>query len=87
VTVSGPRGKPLAGLTWTFSMAPVEARHLFFVIWAATQTYADFDCQVAAVLGRDRLREADYQSATALITKLVLDGCGVARPPRQKAAQ
>jgi TetR/AcrR family transcriptional regulator len=68
------------------AMAPVEARHLFFVIWAATQTYADFDCQVAAVLGRDRLRDGDYQSAAALITKLVLDGCGVAQP-RQKAAE
>ena len=29
-------------------MAPVDATHLFFTIWAATQTYADFEAQVAA---------------------------------------
>ncbi|MBV5332627.1 TetR family transcriptional regulator C-terminal domain-containing protein, partial [bacterium] len=33
-------------------MAPVDAVHLFFTIWAATQTYADFDVQVCAVLNR-----------------------------------
>ena len=80
------KSRVIDGWVTAGAMAPVEARHLFFVIWAATQTYADFDCQVAAVLGRDRLRDGDFQSATALITRLVLDGCGVARPPRQKAA-
>ena len=38
-------------------MQPVEPRHLFFVIWAATQTYADFETQIRAVLGRDRIRQ------------------------------
>ena len=58
-------------------MAPIETRHLFFVIWAMTQTYADFDVQVAAVLGRRRLAPGDYQAATALITRLVLGGAGL----------
>jgi AcrR family transcriptional regulator len=39
-------------------MAPVDATHLFFTIWAATQTYADFEAQVCAVLGRDQLTAA-----------------------------
>ena len=60
-------------------MAPIETRHLFFVIWAMTQTYADFDVQVAAVLGRRRLAPRDYQAATALITQLVLRGAGLQR--------
>lgn len=34
-------------------IAPVDARHLIFAIWAATQHYADFDVQVRAVLGGD----------------------------------
>ena len=59
-------------------MAPIEPAHLFFVIWAATQTYADFDVQVMAVLGRDRLGNADYRNATCLITRLVLAACGLA---------
>jgi TetR/AcrR family transcriptional regulator len=58
-------------------LAPIRARHLFFVLWAMTQTYADFDVQVAAVLGRPRIAPQDYQDATALITRLVLRGCGL----------
>jgi len=60
-------------------MAPIDTRHLFFVIWAMTQTYADFDVQVAAVLGRKRLAPRDYQAATTLITRLVLRGAGLKR--------
>jgi TetR/AcrR family transcriptional regulator len=32
-------------------LAPVDARHTLFSIWALTQHYADFDVQVRAVLG------------------------------------
>jgi TetR/AcrR family transcriptional regulator len=59
-------------------MQPVEPRHLFFVIWAATQTYADFETQIRAVLGRDRIRPADYENAARLITRMVLGACGIA---------
>lgn len=35
-------------------LAPVDARHLIFSIWATTQHYADFDAQVQALMaGRD----------------------------------
>jgi YcdC-like protein len=34
-------------------IAAVDPYHLIFSIWAATQTYADFDVQVRAVLGSD----------------------------------
>jgi len=58
-------------------MAPVDAVHLFFTIWAATQTYADFDVQVRAVLGRKRLTRQDHQRAAAHVVSLVLRGCGL----------
>ena len=58
-------------------MAPIDTRHLFFAIWAMTQTYADFEVQVASVLGRARMSPRDYQAATALITKLVLRGAAL----------
>lgn len=61
-------------------MAPVDATHLFFTIWAATQTYADFEAQVCAVLGRTRLGPADHDRATAHVVRLVLRGCGLATP-------
>lgn len=58
-------------------MAPVDAVHLFFTIWAATQTYADFDVQVRAVLGRKRLTRGDHARAAAHVVSLILRGCGL----------
>jgi TetR/AcrR family transcriptional regulator len=58
-------------------MAPVDAVHLFFTIWAATQTYADFDVQVCAVLGRTELSAQDHARATEHVVSLLLRGCGL----------
>lgn len=58
-------------------MAPVDSTHLFFSIWASTQTYADFDLQVSAVLSKSELREADYERATTHVVNLILRGCGL----------
>ena len=58
-------------------MAPVDPVHLFFTIWAATQTYADFGVQVSAVLGRAELAAADYDRATEHVVTLLLRGCGL----------
>lgn len=58
-------------------MAPVDALHLFFTIWAATQTYADFDVQVCAVLGRKSLTATDHARATEHVVSLILRGCGL----------
>ena len=58
-------------------MAPVDALHLFFTIWAATQTYADFDVQVSAVLGKEALDVTDHARATAHVVTLLLRGCGL----------
>ena len=59
-------------------MAPVEPKHLFFIIWAATQTYADFDVQVAVLLDRRRLKSRDFEAASALLRRMVLSTCGLA---------
>lgn len=58
-------------------MAPVDPTHLFFTIWASTQTYADFDVQVSAVLGQESLGPADYTRATEHVVTLILRGCGL----------
>ena len=58
-------------------MAPVDPVHLFFTIWAATQTYADFDVQVGAVLGRNELSAQDHVTATEHVVGLILRGCGL----------
>lgn len=59
-------------------MAPVDSTHLFFTIWAATQTYADFDVQVRAVLSQGApLLATDQQRATQHVLTMVLRGCGL----------
>ena len=55
----------------------VDARHLFFTIWAATQTYADFQPQVCAVLGKPKLTRAELERATDQLVRLLLKGCGI----------
>ena len=58
-------------------IAPVDPVHLFFTIWASTQTYADFDVQVCAVLGIDALDKSAYERATQHTIDMVLRGCGL----------
>ena len=59
-------------------MDPISPEHFFFLIWSATQTYADFDCQVAAVLGRkNKPKPQDFDMATDFITRTILKGCGI----------
>ncbi|HXH04465.1 MAG TPA: TetR/AcrR family transcriptional regulator [Candidatus Competibacteraceae bacterium] len=58
-------------------MRRVEPRHLLFLLWAMTQTYADFHDQIVAVLGRRELSDADYAAAIETILTLVLEGLGV----------
>lgn len=61
-------------------MTAVDPHHLLFTIWASTQTYADFDWQIAAVTGKAKLTDADYDAAAELIEQLVLKGCEVRSP-------
>jgi TetR/AcrR family transcriptional regulator len=58
-------------------MTPVDPKHLFFIIWAATQTYADFDVQVEVLLDRRRLKSRDFEAASALLRRMVLSTCGL----------
>jgi TetR/AcrR family transcriptional regulator len=58
-------------------MASVDPQHLFFTIWAATQTYADFESQICAVLGVSRLGRRDFELATEHLVALLLRGCGL----------
>lgn len=57
---------------------PIDPYHLLFMIWAVTQTYADFNCQIAAVLGKDELTPDDFERATETSTRIILKGVGAA---------
>ncbi|WP_426341615.1 TetR/AcrR family transcriptional regulator [Pseudoduganella sp. S-14] len=53
-------------------IAPVNATHLLFAIWAMTQSYADFAAQMQLVLGAGQLTGADFADAEETITRLVI---------------
>ncbi|MNT62618.1 HTH-type transcriptional regulator RutR [compost metagenome] len=58
-------------------MAKIDPHHLMFSIWAATQTYADFDWQIATVTGKPSLDDDDYEAAAQTIIRLVIKGCEI----------
>jgi TetR/AcrR family transcriptional regulator len=66
-------------------IAPVDSRHIFFMIWAITQHYADFDTQVRTVLGKPRLTRGDFERITGEVVRFVLRGLGL-DPARADAA-
>lgn len=61
-------------------MDPVDPVWLIFLIWSATQHYADFEAQVLGITGRDALSDADVEEITAFLSRVILKGCGVSRP-------
>jgi TetR/AcrR family transcriptional regulator len=63
-------------------IAPVNATHLLFAIWAMTQSYADFAPQMALVLNRKQLTKKDFDDAEKMIVDMVL--CAVAIPTGAK---
>jgi TetR/AcrR family transcriptional regulator len=71
------KGQILAQWADEGRMDRIDPAHLMFMIWAVTQTYADFSCQIAAVLGKRRLDAAAFDAAEATITAIVLKGAGI----------
>ena len=57
-------------------MDPIDPAHLLFLIWGATQHYADFGAQVTKVIGR-KLTKKDYDGATESLIHIILKGCGL----------
>ncbi|MEH6475616.1 MAG: TetR/AcrR family transcriptional regulator [Sneathiella sp.] len=66
-------------------MAPLDSTKLIFHIWAMTQTWADFEVQWSAVLGKPKgLTDADFEDATNAIITTVLRNCGLIPVPPRK---
>jgi len=58
-------------------IAPVNATHLLFAVWAMTQSYADFAAQMQLVLDQPQLGQPDFDEAERLITGMVLGALGL----------
>jgi TetR/AcrR family transcriptional regulator len=58
-------------------MDAIDPYHLFFMIWASTQTYADFSTQISLALGKEKIEVHDYEQATLFLTNLIIKGLGI----------
>lgn len=67
--------------TWIAAgkIAPVDSTHLFFTLWASTQTYADFDVQIRAVMDPETSQSAAQERATEHVLNVMLGACGLRR--------
>ena len=55
----------------------INPHHLLFLIWGATQHYADFNVQVLAAIDKQEMDEQSFEAIVDSITTIVLKGCGV----------
>lgn len=72
--VTRERAEIIEGWIAAGKLAPVDPRHLFILLWSATQFYGDFEPLACDALGTKRLRVADYEAAARTITETVLRG-------------
>ncbi len=55
-------------------MVSISPQHVFFMIWAVTQTYADFNKQITAVLGVKEIGAVDHVIAVETVTDIIITG-------------
>lgn len=64
---------------------PIDPKHLMIQIWAATQTYADHEAQVTALLGSRTIADAEYEAATSQLAAMVIKGVGARKPGTKRS--
>ena len=60
-------------------MAKIDPAHAFFMIWAVTQTYADFEAQIQAVTGAKDYDQEIYSDAAGEVVDALVRGLGLKR--------
>lgn len=57
-------------------MAPIDPRHLLYMLWATTQHYADFGHQIETLNNSAPLNDQQWEAAKANIKTIILRGIG-----------
>lgn len=57
-------------------MAPVNPEHLFYMLWATTQHYADFGHQIETLNGGKPLTDTQWRAAKDSVKTMILRGIG-----------
>ncbi len=60
----------------TGQIAPIDPRHLLYMLWATTQHYADFGHQIETLNAGKPLSDADWQRAKSNVKSIILRGIG-----------
>ncbi len=55
---------------------PIEPLHLLFLIWGATQFYADFDTEIKLIKGQ-AMSDHEFTEAQEFLVEMVLRGLGI----------
>ncbi|GAB3111880.1 TetR family transcriptional regulator [Aestuariicella hydrocarbonica] len=58
-------------------MRPIDPANLIFLIWGATQHYADFDCQVLTVINKAEYDEEYIEHVSQQLCEIIMLGCGL----------
>ena len=58
-------------------MAPIDPRHLLYMLWATTQHYADFGHQIETLNGGQALSDRQWREAKDNVKTIILRGIGV----------
>ena len=61
-------------------MAPVDPRHLLYMLWATTQHYADFGHQIETLNGGKPLSDRQWKAAKDSVKTIILRGIAAVRP-------
>ena len=56
----------------------IDPVHFMFMVWGATQHYADFATQVHWALGKEQLEDTDFKAAEETLCHIILKGIGLA---------
>ena len=62
------------------TLAPIDPYHLIFLIWAATQHYADFIPQIKAVMNVPRLNQGHFRKVEQSLSRIILHGVLAEKP-------
>ncbi|MCZ8152065.1 MAG: TetR/AcrR family transcriptional regulator [Rhodobacteraceae bacterium] len=57
-------------------MAPIDPRHLLYMLWATTQHYADFGHQIETLNAGQPLSDRQWREATESVKTIILRGIG-----------
>ncbi len=57
-------------------MAPIDPRHLLYMLWATTQHYADFGHQIETLNAGHPLTDRQWREATESVKQIILRGIG-----------